>query len=112
MPPLSPPPPSSATHNPSDTSGDDEVKNRGTAPGKSSLRQSTFPDSASTHERTPPTPSVTTLPSATVGEHRGPEKLEAGPLAPRASYFSCQSSLPVAASRQRRISLPSWRENT
>src|SRR4030095_2211804 len=45
----------------------------------------------------------------TVGELRGPEKPEAGPVAPSDSYLFCQSSLPVAASRQRRISEPDSR---
>ena len=39
-----------------------------------------LPLDASRQESTEPTPSVTTLPSATVGEHLGPWKPEAGPL--------------------------------
>ena len=38
-----------------------------------------------------------TFPLATAGELRGPEKPEAGPLAPSDSYLSCQSSLPSPA---------------
>src|SRR4051794_5682941 len=91
--------------------GEDEVKKFG-QPRMSSLRQSFLPLVASRQEITPRTPTVTTLPSATVGELLGPEKLAAGPCAPWLSYFSCQSSLPVPASRHRRISFPSWRENT
>src|SRR5262245_13210757 len=98
-------PPSCATQRPSTTSGELDVKNDGQAL-KSSLRRSTFPVAASRQDRVPRTPSVTTLPSATVGELRGPGKLLDGPVAPCASYLSCQSSFPVAASRQRRTSLP------
>ena len=79
---------------------------------KSSLRQSTLPPAASSEDNMPRTPSVTTLPLATAGELRGPEKLEAGPVAPRASYLSCHNSLPSAALRQRSTSLPFSRENT
>src|SRR5437667_12190662 len=78
----------------------------------SSLRHSFLPVAASRQESTPRTPSVITLPFATVGELRGPEKPEAGPVAPSVSYFSCQSSLPVAASRQRVTSAPACRANT
>src|SRR5260221_4829286 len=78
----------------------------------SSLRQSFFPVEASRHESMPRTPSVTTLPFATAGELRGPEKLAAGGSAPSDSYLSCQSSLPVLASRQRMTSLPSCRAKT
>src|SRR5437763_1618286 len=96
---------------PSATSGEEAVKNLG-QPLISSLRQSTLPSAASRQERTPRMPSVTTFPLATVGEARGPENPEAGPVAPRASYLSFQSSLPDEASRQRVISPPSWREKT
>src|SRR5262245_51742123 len=105
-------PPSWATQTPSATMGDDETKKRGREPLKSSLRQSTVPLEASRQDSTPRTPSVTTLPSETAGELRGPEKRSAGPAAPRESYLSFQISLPVAASRQRVISPPSWREKT
>ena len=71
-----------------------------------------LPQHEQMQESIPRTPRVTTFPSATVGELRGPEKPCAGPLAPSDSYLSCQSSLPVAASRQRVISLASSRENT
>src|SRR5262245_5414240 len=60
----------------------------------------------------PRTPSVTTLPSATVGELRGPENPLAGPVAPPVSYSSFQSSLPVFASSARTTSLPACREKT
>src|SRR5262245_17432603 len=79
---------------------------------KSSLRHTFWPLAASRHESIPRTPSVTTLPLATAGELRGPEKLCAGPLAPSDSYLSCHSSLPSAALRQRVTSLSSWREKT
>src|SRR6185503_7147254 len=92
--------------------GEDEVKNLGQAPEKSSLRQSTLPVAASRQESVPRTPSVTTLPSATVGELRGPACPEAGPVAPCAAYLSLQTSLPVAASRQRVTSSPPCREKT
>src|SRR2546423_199405 len=92
--------------------GELETKKLGTAPWKSSLRQIFLPLAASRQERTPRTPRVTTLPSATAGELRGPEKPDAGPVAPCDSYFSCQISSPVLALRQRVISLPSWREKT
>src|SRR5262249_9821890 len=55
----------------------------------------------------PRTPRVTTLPSATAGELRGPAKPIAGPSAPFAAYWSFQTSFPVAASRQRSTSCPS-----
>src|SRR5437867_3240222 len=96
---------------PSATSGEEAAKNRG-QPLISSLRQSTLPLAASRQESAPRMPSVMTLPSVTVGEALGPEKPEAGPVAPRASYLSFQSSLPEEASRQRVISPPSWREKT
>src|SRR3954469_13762804 len=60
----------------------------------------------------PRTPRVTTFPSATAGELRGPENPRAGPSAPPVAYLSCQTSLPVAASRQRTTSLPPSRVNT
>src|SRR5947208_9038 len=60
----------------------------------------------------PRTPSSTTLPSATAGELRGPEKDRAARSAPAVSYLSIQSSLPLPASRQRMTSLSSWREKT
>jgi hypothetical protein len=93
-------------------SGELEVKKRGTEPLKSSLRHNSLPPAASKQDTVPCTPSVTTLPSATAGELRGPGKLPAGPLAGSASYLSCQSSFPVPASRQRRISLSPSRVKT
>src|SRR5262245_25917076 len=60
----------------------------------------------------PCTPNVTTLPSATVGELRGPENPLAGPVAPPDSYSSFQISFPSAALRARTTSFPSCREKT
>ncbi len=91
--------------------GELDVKKRGTEPRKSSLRQIFLPVEASRQERIPRTPSVTTLPSATAAEARGPTN-PPGSVEPWVSYFSVQISLPVAASRQRTISLLSWREKT
>src|ERR1044071_9801948 len=99
-----PPPPSCARQRPSVMIGDEAVKNRGQTPEKSSFRQSTLPVAASRQESVPRAPSVTTLPPATAGELRGPAWPEAGPVAPPVVYLSVQSSLPLAASRQRRIS--------
>src|SRR5579871_4142543 len=99
-------------HRPSVMIGELDVWNRGREPLKSFLRHNTLPEPASRQESVPCTPSVTTLPSATAGELRGPTKPRSGPLTPAASYLSCQSSLPVPASRQRRISLLSWRAKT
>src|SRR5262247_1921874 len=77
-----------------------------------SLRHSFLP-LASRQERTPRTPSVTTFPSATVGEHLGPWGPRAAALSTSPdSYLSCHSSLPPAASRQRMISLPPCRLKT
>src|ERR1019366_7946033 len=101
--------PSCAMQSPPVMIGDEAVKNLGQAPEKSSLRQSSLPFEASTQETTPPTPSVTTLPSATAGELRGPLCCAGGPDTSWAEYFSCQSSFPVAASRQRMASSASWR---
>src|SRR6516165_7828310 len=95
---------------PSTTIGELAAKNLG-QPLKSSLRHNTLPVAASRQETIPRTPSVTTFPSATVGELLGPENPDAGPAAPCDSYLSCQTSFPVAASRQRVISLPSCRAN-
>src|SRR5262249_28277807 len=60
----------------------------------------------------PRTPSVTTFPSATVGELRGPGKEPAAPVAAPVSYLSCQISLPSPAFRQRTTSLSPSREKT
>src|SRR6516164_9095969 len=97
---------------PSTMIGEHDAKKRGNVPRKSFLRHNSFPVAASRQERVPRTPSVTILPSATAGEPLGPENPEAGPVAPPASYFSCQSSFPVAASRQRVTSFPPWRAKT
>lgn len=99
MPPFSSPP-NCTMHRPSTTIGEHEVKNRGNFSSASDLRQTTFPVAASRHESVPRTPSVTTLPSATVGELRGPGKREAAPEAGLAAYLSDHCSLPVLASRQ------------
>src|SRR5512140_1084585 len=93
-------PPSCAMHRPSATKGDEDVKNRGLEPEKSVLRQSSLPLPASKQESVPRAPYVITLPSATVGELRGPGCRPMGSLAAADSYFSRQTSLPVAASRQ------------
>src|SRR5947209_2661909 len=105
-------PPSCTTHRPSTTIGEHDVKNRGSVPLESSLRQTTLPLPASRQERVAPTPSVTTLPSATAGELRVPGKRPAGPVTLGAAYLSCQTSLPVAASRQRVTSSSPWRAKT
>jgi hypothetical protein len=92
--------------------GELATKNCGCEPN-SSFRQIFFPLAASRHDSIPRTPSVTTFPSATAGEARGPENCAAGEF-PSActSYFSAQISFPVAASRHRVTSCPSCRENT
>jgi hypothetical protein len=84
----------------------------GTEPLKSSFRHNFFPV-ASKQERIPCAPSVTTLPSATVGELLGPWNPESPP--PRMagdSYFSCQTSLPSEVLRQRMTSSPPCRVKT
>jgi len=93
-------PPRCAMAMPSTMRGDIEVKNRGTVLGNSSLRHRTLPPAASRQERTPPTPSVTTFPSATAGELRGPGCREAGPVTACAATLSFHSSFPSAALRQ------------
>src|SRR5579884_3803042 len=74
-----------------------------------SLRHSTLPLSASRQERTPATPKVQTLPSATAGAARGPTAdppvPPAMPVTCRVAYDSFHTSLPLAASRQRITSL-------
>src|SRR5690348_6219857 len=100
-------------HIPSATSGDIAVWNRGTSSEKSlvdSFRQTTLPLWASRQESTPPTPKVTTFPSATVGELRGPGCALSGPETCTAGYLSCQMIFPLFASRQEVTSLSSWRE--
>src|SRR5262245_6807264 len=91
-------------HRPPSIMGELDVWNWGNAPGKSSLRHNTLPLEASKQERTPLTPSVTTFPSATVGELLGPGKVPSAVGRKFWAFLSCQSSLPLAASRQRRIS--------
>src|SRR6185503_10604685 len=105
-------PPSWAMQSPSTTRGEEEVKNCGQAPAKSSFRHSFFPEAASVQESVPRTPRVTTFPSVTVGEERGPACPEAGPVAPWASYLSCQISFPEATSSALKTSFPSCRVNT
>src|SRR4051812_31902360 len=104
-------PPSCAMTSPSAMIGELEVKKRGTEPRKSSLRQIFLPEEASRQERIPRTPRVTILPSATAAELRGPTNLP-GSVEPWVSYFSVQISLPVAASRQRVISVLFCQEKT
>src|SRR4051812_17019420 len=58
-------PPSCAMHRPSTMIGELETAKRGIDPLKSSLRHSFLPVAASTQERVPRPPSVTTFPSAT-----------------------------------------------
>src|SRR5262245_12860300 len=93
--------PSWTTHRRSTTSGEHDAKKRGPEPLKSSLRHTTLPVAASTQESVSCTPSVTTLPSATVGELRGPTNSllnpEPGRVGAFAAYLSCQSSFPSAA---------------
>src|SRR5262245_19134865 len=92
--------------------GELAVLNFGTEPRKFWFRHASFPAAASRHESVPWTPSVATLPSDTVGEDRGPENPDAGPVTADASYLSCQTSLPVTASRHWIISLPPCRART
>src|SRR5580700_8727873 len=106
MPPFSSPP-NCTMQRPSTTIGEQEVKNRGRLSSASVLRQSFFPLAVSRQDRVPRTPNVTTLPSATVGELRGPGNWDAGPEAPLTAYLSVHSSLPVVASRQQATSSPS-----
>src|SRR5208282_1088244 len=91
--------PRCATHRPLTMIGDIAVKNLG-RPGKSFLRQITLPVAASRQDRSPLTPSVTTLPSPTAGELRGPG-CDPGPppVGALAGYLSTQICFPVAASR-------------
>src|ERR1051326_6873049 len=91
-------------------SGELEVWNIGKAPV--SIRQSFSPVAAFRQDSVPLRPKVTTLPSATAGEARGPWK----PWSPlplySASYLSFHSSLLVLASRHRVTSPPPSRLNT
>src|SRR5262249_38071638 len=68
-----------------------------------------LPSGASRQNGVPRTLSVTTFPSATAGELPGPACPEAGPVTPCASYLSCQSSFPVAASSLGQFFGPSLR---
>ena len=102
--------PTWTTTRPSATSGELDVWNVGNAPV--SIRQSFSPLSAFRHESVPLTPKVTTLPSATVGEARGPGYMVSPLPLNSASYLSFHTSLPVAASRQRVTSAPPSRLKT
>ncbi len=106
-----PGPPSCAMQRPSTMKGELETKNLGQAV-KSSFRQTILPVAASRQESVPRTPRVMTLPSATAGELRGPGYWPDGPSGPRASYLSCQISLPVVASTQRMTSFSCSRVKT
>src|SRR5262245_20573447 len=90
--------------------GEQEVWNRGK--DLVSTRQTFSPVSALRHESVPLTPKVTTLPSATAGEARGPGKPPSGPPLKSTGCVSFQSSLPVSAFRQRVTSAPPSRANT
>src|SRR5262245_5208072 len=92
---------------PSTTIGELDVKNDGHDPLKSSLRHSFLPFLASRQESMPRTPNVTTLPSATTGEARGPGNPWAAPVAGSAAYSSFHTSSPLLAFRHRVTSLPS-----
>src|SRR5438105_5367181 len=85
-------------HFPSTMIGEDAVKNGGHS--LLSLRHTTLPLAASRQERTPRTPSVQTLPSATAGVLRGPGCWPRGSVAAWAAYLSCHTTLPLPASRQ------------
>src|SRR5947209_14615952 len=101
-----PPPPSSlpywamTTRSPdaaaSVTIGELDTKNIGGSP-RLSFRHTFDPLAASRQDRVLSTPRVTTLPSATVGELRGPGYWRAPPVGISAGYLSCHCSLPVAA---------------
>src|SRR5262249_40638088 len=103
-------PPRQAMHLPSTTIGDAEVKNRGQA--LVSLRHTTLPLAASRHERTPPTPNVQTLPSATAGVLRGPGCPRPAPVTSTAEYLSCHRIFPLPASTQAVTSSSPWRVKT
>src|SRR5207248_2670374 len=93
--------PRNTMHLPSTMIGEVEVENWGTA--LVSFRHTTLPVSASRQERTPLTPRVQTLPSATAGVLRGPGCPSAARLVTPgcAAYLSFHSSLPSPAARQR-----------
>src|SRR5690606_31645401 len=80
-------PPRCAMAIPSTMIGDMAVKNLGTTLANGPLRQTTSPEAASKHERTPATPRVTVFPSATAGELRGPGCRDAGPPTAAAPYL-------------------------
>ena len=78
----------------------------GIAPLKSFFCQSCLPLAASKQERMPMAPRVTTLPSATAGELRGPRNEASIPWKPGDAYFSFHTSLPSAALRHARSHRP------
>src|SRR6266849_1475947 len=97
-------------HFPSTMIGEDDVKKSGQA--LESFRHTTLPVAASRQERTPPTPSVQTLPSATAGELRGPACPPAGPVTATAAYLSFHSTSPLVASRHEATSSSPCRVKT
>src|SRR3954468_15331137 len=88
---------------PSTMSGDVDVLNCGYAACNSfvkSLRHNTLPLAASRQETVAPSSSVTTFPSATAGDDRGPECCAAIRLTVTSvEYLSSHTGLPVATSR-------------
>src|ERR1700722_16591856 len=111
MPPFSSPP-ICTMHRPSTITGEHEVKKRGGAAAVSVFRQISLPLAASRQDNVPCTPMVTTFPSATAGELRGPGNCEAAPLAALVANLSVHSSLPVVASRHAVTSSPPRRAKT
>src|SRR5262245_2420160 len=95
---------------PSTIKGEEEAKNGG-QDRKSYLLNNFLPVAASKHESCRRARCVTTLPSATAGELRGPKK-RPGSVEGSAAYVSCQISFPVAASRHRMPSPFSSRAKT
>src|SRR5258708_39580287 len=95
-----PPPPRCAMARPSTMMGEKEVKKRGTTLGNSSLRHRSLPSAAFKQDRTPPTPSVTTLPSATAGEHLSPPRAAGPPRPHPPPYLSPPSAFPPPRGRR------------
>src|SRR5262249_22764181 len=98
-----PRPPRCATTMPSTMMGEVAVLKFGQAEPRSlakSLRHSTLPSSALRQEIVAPSSRVTTFPSATAGDERGPLCPEAGPpTVTEFEYLSVQIGLPSAAAR-------------
>ena len=92
--------------------GELAAKNCGTVFGNGSFRHTTLPSAAFRHETTPPTPTVTTLPSATAGDPRGPGCRDAAPVTAWAGFLSVQRTLPSAAERHWVTSSSPCREKT